>query len=292
MIRTPRTGTSDLFLHRVDLASARVRRAEEQAVTGMKVNRASDAPTVMREVHAVSAGSADQAVYKDNAGSAGMLHSTMDSSLERAQDIVVRLRELAVQMSSDAVDADGRAAAAVEVRSLQASMLDTANAQVGGRYVFAGAVYDAPAFDSAFAYQGDANEPETRVGQDRWVRTGLDGQQVFQGSTDIFATIENLAVALETNSVAATRASLPDLEAGTRQLSQWRSVVGSEQATAEDAAVVAESLDLLFSDRLSALVQADPVAAYTELGEAQNAYTTTLQVIASTRTDNLFDMLR
>ena len=292
MIRTPRSGSSDLFQHQVARASARVRRAEEQAVTGFKVNRASDAPAVIREVHAVAAGSADQAVYKDNAGSAGMLHSTMDTSLERAQDIVVRLRELAVQMSSDAVDANGRAAAAVEVRSLQASMLDTANTQVGGRYVFAGAVYDAPAFDVAYTYQGDANEPETRVGQDRWVRSGLDGQQVFQGGTDIFATIENLAVALETNNVPSTRAALPDLESSTRQLSQWRSVVGSEQVTAEDAVVVSESLDQLFTDRLSQLVQADPVAAYTELGEAQNAYTSTLQVIASTRTENLFDMLR
>jgi flagellar hook-associated protein 3 FlgL len=292
MIRTPRSGSSDLFQNQVARASSRVRRAEEQAVTGFKVNRASDAPAVIREVHAVAAGSADQAVYKDNAGSAGMLHSTMDTSLERAQDIVVRLRELAVQMSSDAVDANGRAAAAVEVRSLQASMLDTANTQVGGRYVFAGAVYDAPAFDAAYTYQGDANEPETRVGQDRWVRSGLDGQQVFQGGTDIFATIENLAVALETNNVPLTRAALPDLEASTRQLSQWRSVVGSEQVTAEDAVVVAESLDQLFTDRLSQLVQADPVAAYTELGAAQNAYTSTLQVIASTRTENLFDMLR
>lgn len=292
MIRTPRSGSSDLFQNQVARASARVRRAEEQAVTGFKVNRASDAPAVIREVHAVAAGSADQAVYKDNAGSAGMLHSTMDTSLERAQDIVVRLRELAVQMSSDAVDANGRAAAAVEVRSLQASMLDTANTQVGGRYVFAGAVYDAPAFDAAYTYQGDANEPETRVGQDRWVRSGLDGQQVFQGGTDIFATIENLAVALETNNVPLTRAALPDLEASTQQLSQWRSVVGSEQVTAEDAVVVAESLDQLFTDRLSQLVQVDPVAAYTELGAAQNAYTSTLQVIASTRTENLFDMLR
>lgn len=292
MIRTPRSGSSDLFQNQVARVSARVRRAEEQAVTGFKVNRASDAPAVIREVHAVAAGSADQAVYKDNAGSAGMLHSTMDTSLERAQDIVVRLRELAVQMSSDAVDANGRAAAAVEVRSLQASMLDTANTQVGGRYVFAGAVYDAPAFDAAYTYQGDANEPETRVGQDRWVRSGLDGQQVFQGGTDIFATIENLAVALETNNVPLTRAALPDLEASTGQLSQWRSVVGSEQVTAEDAVVVAESLDQLFTDRLSQLVQVDPVAAYTELGAAQNAYTSTLQVIASTRTENLFDMLR
>jgi flagellar hook-associated protein 3 FlgL len=292
MIRSPRASSTDLFLQQVDRNSARVRRAEEQAVTGLKFNRASDAPTVVREVHAVSAGGRDQDVFRDNAGSAGMLHTTMDASLGRAQDIVVRLRELAVQMASDAVDADGRAAAAVEVRSLQASMLDTANAQVGGRYVFAGAVYDAAAFDAAFTYQGDANEPETRVGQDRWVRTGLDGQEVFQGGTDIFAVIDNLAVALETNDVASTRAALPDLESSTRQLSQWRSVVGSEQATAEDAVEVAESLNQLFSDRLGQLIEADPVAAYTELGEAQNAYTTTLQVIASTRTDSLFDMLR
>lgn len=292
MIRITRGGTMDRYMSQVQRRTANLAEAERQAVSGLKVARPSDAPATVRDMHGAAAFARDQATWLDNAAHADALLSTMDESLGRAQAVVVRLRQIAVQMASDYHTVESRAAAAVEVRSLQISMRDVANAQFSGRYVFAGTAYDTAAFDANGVYQGDSAEPNAQIGESRYARTGLDGEQVFQGGVDVFLTIDSLATALEAGDADATRAAITDLEAATSQLSQWRSVVGSEQAANEDAVSVAESLETLFTERLQAIVQADPVEAYAELGSMQNAYSQTLQVIASTRTESLFDMLR
>ncbi len=291
MIRATRHGTMSSLASNLGVNGARLRTAEEQAVTGRKYNRASDSPIVVSEIHQVSSAAADQQTWQLNAGTAGTLHSAMDTALGQAHDLLVRLRELAVQMASETQNASGRSVAAVEVSGLADSMLDVANAQMDGRYVFAGTAYDGAAFDATFAYQGTPDEPTTQVGADRFVRSGLDGSQVFQGGVDIFATITSLQTALATNNAAGVSATLSDLDAATRQISDWRGTVGSDQVAAEDASAVAESLDVLFNERLSGLVNVDPVEAYTALGDAQNAYNSTLQVLASSRTNSLLDML-
>ncbi len=291
MIRATRAGLIDRVGDQQRTNSARLRRWEEVATTGLAINRPSDAPERLYEAHNMSKSAANQAQWGSNAGDAASHLQAMDQALTTGHDIIVRARELAVQMAGETVGAAERAAAAVEVRELQQSMLATANITFNDRYLFAGWEYDQPAFDSTFVYQGDANEPEARVGESRYIRVGLDGSQVFQGTVDIFGTLENLAVALETNDQPTTFAQLDDLSAAVAQLSTWQGVVGSEQAAAEDAVAVTESMKVLFSDRLSDLIEADPVVAYMELGEAQNAYNATLRVAASTSTTSLLDLL-
>jgi flagellar hook-associated protein 3 FlgL len=292
MIRVTRNGITDLFLKQAASNSTRLGRASEVAVTGHSFLRPSDAPQSVREIHVMSAAANTEVLYGENAGSAGSHLQAMDDALARTHDVLVRLRELAVAMASETADSDGRAVAAVEVRGLQTVMLDVANSQYNGRYLFAGEAYDAPAFDAAFAYQGDTNVPEARVGEDRFIRTGLVGSDVFQGATDVFATIEALAVALEANDPTAVSATLDDLDAGTSQTSEWRGVVGAEQFAADDIVAVAESMAVLYNGRLSELIDADPAEAYTALGEAKSAYETTIQVAASSSTMSLFDLLR
>ena len=45
-------------------------------------------------------------------------------------------------------------------------------------------------FTSAGVYSGSTTEPSTQVSETTWVRTGLDGSSVFQGSVDVFATLD------------------------------------------------------------------------------------------------------
>lgn len=292
MIRVTRSGITERFLQQAATNNAKLARASEVAVTGQTFLRPSDAPQSVREIHLMSAAASSEVLYGENAASAGSHLQSMDDALARSHDILVRLREIAVGMASEANDADGRTIAAVEVRSLQEEMLTVANTQYNGRYVFAGEAYDAPAFDAAYVYQGDANVPEARVGEDRFIRTGLVGSDVFRGTTDIFATIESLAVALEANDPTAVGATLDALDAATSQTSEWRGVVAAEQLRAEDVVSVSESMAALYNGRLSELIDADPAEAYTALGEAKSAYETTLQVAASSSTMSLFDLLR
>jgi flagellar hook-associated protein 3 FlgL len=292
MIRSTRTGTMARLTDQVGINSSRLRRIEQQAVTGRRYNLPSDAPSLIGEIQSVAEDAADQSVWQENAQSASNLHSAMDNALAQAHDILVRLREVAVNMASDTRGANERAMGAIEVDSLRDSMLAVANTKMNDRYVFAGDAYDTEAFDATFAYVGSAGEPSTQVAESRYVRSGVDGSQVFQGTVDIFATITALSTALAANNAAGIRAELTNLDTATEQISEWRGEIASDQLAAEDAMAVAEGLDELFNARLNDLVSVDPVEAYTALGEAQSAYNTTLQVVAATRTTSLFDLLR
>lgn len=292
-IRATRNGFYDLVQRYSARTSAQLRTVEEQATSGLVMNRPSDQPESVRLVHSLHASVADQAVWQENAESANGMLTAMDDALGRVGDILVRAREIAVGMAGETVGAEGRSVAAVEVRGLQEAMLDAANAQFNGRYVFAGRAWDtAPFSDATGTYVGDATGTEARVGTDRWVNTGLVGSDVFAGSADVFGALEALAVALEANDPAGVSATLDDLDDATRAINVHRGEVGSEMNAADDAVAVSENLAALFSERLDQEISADPVETYTRLAELRGTYEQTLQVAASNAQTSLFDLLR
>jgi flagellin-like hook-associated protein FlgL len=119
----------------------------------------------------------------------------------------------------------------------------------------------------------------------------MDGSAVFNGTADIFGTLEALAVALETNDPVAVGVTLSALDDSTVALNNARGEVGADTVAAEDAVVNSESLNVLFSKRLSDLVTADPIEAYSSLTELRNTYEATLQVAGSASTRTLLDYL-
>lgn len=291
MIRLPHSSLYELTARLQAKNSARLAQAEEVASTGRRINRPSDAPADLFEVHQVSAAMQDQEVWKTNAESATGELDAMDAALADAAGIIVRARELAVAMASETASQEGRSAAALEVRGLQQSMATAANATFNDRYLFSGTAWTTVPFDTLGTYSGSTAEPSTQVAESRWVKTGLDGSAVFNGAADIFGTLEALAVALEANDPTAVGATLTDLETSTSMISDARAEVGAETIAASDAIDNAETLGTLFNSRLAELINADPVEAYTTLAELRTAYDATLQVAGSASTRSLLDYL-
>jgi flagellar hook-associated protein 3 FlgL len=292
MIRATRFGLFDILSHNTRTQMSALRTAQEQAITGLRINRPSDEPAALSELHRMDAAVRDQEVYGANAESADGILAIADGTLASVSDIVIRAREIAVAMAGDTVGADSRAIAAVEARGLYQSMLDVANTDINGRYLFSGTAYDTPPFADDGTYQGNTEEPTVQVGDDRWVSTSFDGSQVFQGSVDIFATLDALATALETDDPTTVSAALGALDLATDQVSSWRARVGTEMNIAEDAVDITGGLGVLMGDRLSQIVEVDPAEAYTRLTELQGAYEATLQIAASsTSSRTLFDLI-
>lgn len=291
MMRVTRYGLFDLLQHHSARQMSALRDAQEQAVTGLRVNRPSDEPASLSEIHRADSSVRSQRQFQSNAGAVSSYLALVDGALAQVSDLLVRAREIAVAMAGDTVNAEGRAVAAVEVRGLQDALLDAANMDVDGRYLFSGTNWGQAAFASDGTYQGSADEPTSQVAADRWVPTGFAGSDVFQGDVDIFAVMEGLATALETNDPTAISAALGDLDLGTTQNSMWRARAGTEMNASDDALEVAGGLEVLMSARLSALVTADPAETYMRMNELQQAYEATLQVAATGTSANLFDFL-
>jgi flagellar hook-associated protein 3 FlgL len=160
---------------------------------------------------------------------------------------------------------------------------------VGDRHLFAGSSYDVPPFDSTGTYVGDTDEPEILIGTENWVQAGWDGSEVFQGSVDVFQVLADLSTALNANIPGDVRALLSDIDTGLEQTIAAHQDVGWAFAKTDDAMVLAEHLEVDFTQHLSALVDADPAESYLRLQEAQMAYSAALQVAAGGMSMGLFD---
>ncbi len=290
-MRVTQSGTWTMVRANLSTILSDTRKVEEQAVTGLLMNRASDSPELRAQVDALSAAVADQSVYERNATQAMSALDTMDSSLSRAHDALARAREIAIQMAGDTVSADERALAAEEIGALRSTLIDAANAEYGGRYLFAGTAYDSLPFDDDGNYAGSTEEPSTRVGEDTWVATGRDGSAVFTGDIDVFAALADLQAALESDDDTGVSDGITNIDTGLDQLVTARAEIGNTTNVAEDALSLSESLSAEFQTRLDDLAAADPAETYTKLSELRSAYSTALQVAASGKKQGLFDLI-
>ena len=291
MIRATRTGFLELSLNRVASQKLDLSKVQNQAVTGLAFQRASEAPVAMAVAQGLNSVALDQDVYVANAASAVGPLTTADEALARVSDLMVRARELSVAMAGDTATADMRTIAAVEVRALGEELLGLANTRYGDRYLFSGTTWNTEPFAADGTYSGSTDEPEARVAESRYVRTAFDGSQVFNGAADVFASIDDLATALETNDATGIGTALTDVDNASRAIVNVRGEIGLETLAAQDAGELAESLGVVYNEHLSILVTADPVETYTRMNELQSAYEATLQVIASASSKSLLDYL-
>jgi flagellar hook-associated protein 3 FlgL len=277
---------------RISSTKAEMAKAEETAISGLKVRRASDDPSRWPEINALQSALDDQKGYLGNVNRVESLLNAADKSLGSATKLVTRAREMAIQLTNEIYTGVDRAAAANEIDTLRSQLIEVANTQMNGRFLFAGTAYDEQAFDDAGAYLGNTDEPEAKIGNNATLRTGWDGTQVFQGAVDVFQVLDDLSTAFAADDIVAIRDTLVGLDGGLEQVIAWRSEIGFGQAAAGDARDIATHMEQLLTERKSEAVEEDPAAAFTKLAELRVAYETSLQVTAATSRSKLFDFIQ
>lgn len=276
---------------RSELSQLRSRFAEAQdrASSGRRVLRPSDDPVAtslaLRERSQVSrAGDHARAIDQGR----GRLEAA-DGALGQVADMLRRAQELTVQASSGTLSADERASIAVEIREIRASVLGVANEEAGGRRLFAGQVDDAPPFDATGAYVGGATAPELEIAPGRRLAVGLPGDAIFSAPTDVFATLDDLATALEADDLAGVRAGLEGTRAAHEQVVSARGALGARSDALETASAVVERMETRALEAQDELVGVDVAEAYLELERARRAYAAAIQIASQLPGPSLVD---
>lgn len=272
-------------------SAERMAKVQRQAVTGKRVERASDDPGLTSRIHNLREVHQDQEVYSQNASWVDGILNRADGALAGLATTLTQAKELAVQMSSEQFPASQRIDAAVTAQSILARGLEHANAQFGDRFIFAGESYDAAAYDAAGAYQGDTGEPEVPVAEGLDALAGFDGSELLQGTGDIIAAFTNLVANLATGDAANVRDSLDDIDAAVDQLTEAQAIVGGEMQVVMDAMDLATALDLEFSAELADETEVDAAQTYSDLFFYQQAYEAALGVTVQARTNLLFSRM-
>ena len=170
------------------------------ATTGKRLNKPSDDPSAIRPVFDTRRQISNVSRDLNTMGQSLDVMQATDGYLNDVENIMQRVKEITSNAANGSLNDQDRATLADEVGQLRKQLLDTANAQVNGKYLFAGynvktqpfvenPNYDATKYDAndsstwPVLYKGDGNATSLEITSGHQVQVTLTGNNLFLGSS-------------------------------------------------------------------------------------------------------------
>jgi len=183
-----------------------------------------------------------------------------------------------------------------EMNGLRDQMISAANTAHAGRFIFGGSVTTTPPYvknpDSSVTYRGNNQDMPLQVTRDSTLQTQIPGSEIFTGAVDIFATMSNLATAMQSGDKAAIDAQVKNLQQFNDVASVARSKVGAYLNTATNIESQQSAAKVVRQTELSHQQDADLAQSATELAMSQQQLQATLAVGARVAQLTLLDYLK
>jgi flagellar hook-associated protein 3 FlgL len=281
---------------------------QEQASTGKRIVLPHDDP--LNAVAVINAKAQDVRLDSDlnNIRTARTSLDVGVASLQAANNILVKARELVIEASNSANDPNAFAGLAGEVEALLGRMIDVANTQHNGQYIFAGTKTDTVPFtqDSLgnLVYQGGEARAVVPVSASQTVDTFYTGSEVFQPgpsstSLDAFEALAALRDDLRNtqglspgDQVRAISQRLADLD---RVRNNVLEVMGEQSASLQNLEGVethAQDVQLETRKLAGELESADLADVVVKLQAQENLFRLTLATSAQLFDTSLLEFLR
>ena len=267
---------------------SRIAKLNEEVSTGKRINRASDDPGRISQLHNVRQQLSNQGVYMKNASQAEQLLNVADTAVKDIHRTLTEARELAVQFANESYNADQRSEAGTVTDSLFERAVSLTNTKFNERHIFAGTAYDGVAYNSSGVYQGASDSPEAVVGDNLAVKTGFDGSSLLTGSSDMFAAMTTLKTALQTDDTAGIVSALDDIDAALLDVEKGMVEIGGEMRRSIDANDLASNLEVELKQAKASIEETNVVDAYSRLVQLQTNFDAAMQVTSMQRYSGLF----
>ncbi len=223
-MRATQTTTYRSLQSFLDRTSDKLATLQLQAATGKRMNRPSDDPTAISPVLSARTQIKSSDRYIETIATGLDRTNNADGYLDSLENTMVRLKEINVATINGALSDIDLETFADEVHQLRASLIDGANAQVDGKYLFAGfaektepfilnPAYDPDLYDEAdpstypVLYGGDSGQVEYEISPNELIKVNAIGNEFMMGdfdhdgaidgdSQDIFVLVTQLEEAL------------------------------------------------------------------------------------------------
>lgn len=259
---------------------AKVSEMQTQLATGKQVLRPSDSPEQAALIQRLSTALDRQDVYAGNLDAINSRLGAEEAALMTAEDVMQRVRELAVQANNATLSTGDRKIIASEVSALRDQLLSLANSQdVSGNYVFAGSMVRTKPFaedaSGTLVYQGDQNRMLVDVSDQRQLALNRPGNEVFPSvirETDgvservgFFSVIDDFGAALLSQDPQELQNSLAEVSELTLNLAVSIADVGSRMRIVETQVESLADAKLRYQTLLSGAEDLDYASAITQL---------------------------
>ncbi|WP_164668082.1 flagellar hook-associated protein FlgL [Virgibacillus doumboii] len=213
----------------------------EQLSTGKKINRPSDDPVIAMKGMGYRTQLTEVQQYQRNTNE---MHNWMDNSdaaLDKATQALQKLRELAVQASNDTYDEEQRESIMEEAEQLKQHLIDIANTNVNGKYIFNGT--DTDAAPISVDENGDitkiginSNPVMIEVSNGTKLKANVDAGEVFAGDSsndsandvsNMFDEIDDFIAALGSDKREEIENSIGTLDANIDNVINARADLGA-----------------------------------------------------------------
>lgn len=155
---------------------------QNQAATQKRVTKPSDDPIASARVLALRTDDRSYQQFIKNMHHARSFLEATDTTLNEMGDVLMRLKELAIQQASDAgASSETRRVVAEEVQQSFNQLVQIGNRKLGERYLFGGQRTTSMPFTPQGDYQGDDNELKVQIHKDSFITSNLPGDRVFLG---------------------------------------------------------------------------------------------------------------
>jgi flagellar hook-associated protein 3 FlgL len=301
-----RVSTAQVFRQSIDAMLERQRelaQTELQVASGKRIQRPSDDPSAALRILDIQEAQQRLAQYQRNADAAMARLAQEETALIGIENLLQRVRELAVQGANGTLSDEDRDAIAVEVREHMDAYLQLANTRdANGEYIFAGFQSLTRPFNhdgaGGFSYDGDDGQRMLKIGDSREVATGDPGS-IFEEfpaaagaglTTNIGEVLYTLATTLEAGN--GYPEALTDIDTAVNRLLDTRAKIGARMNAIEDQKSVNDAFTLAVTDVRSTLEDLDYAEAISRFNQQMTALQASQQAFVKIQDMSLFNFLR
>lgn len=299
-----RISTAQIFRQSVDAMLDRQRelsQTELQVASGKRILNPSDDPSATVRILDLKETQQRLLQFQRNADAATAKLDQEETALQGMENLLQRVRELAVQGNNDPLGAEGRSAVAAEIRQHIDSFLQLANTRdANGEYVFAGFQSQTTPFShdgvGNFSYHGDSGQRMLKIGESREVAVGdpgsifMDFAAAAGGSTNVGEVLYRLATNLEAGN--ADPEALSDIDTALGSLLNLRAKVGARMNAIDDQKDANDAFDLAVTTVRSSLEDLDYAEAISRFNQQLTALQAAQQSFIKIQDMSLFNFMR
>ncbi|MDD3238282.1 MAG: flagellar hook-associated protein FlgL [Candidatus Gastranaerophilales bacterium] len=316
-VRTTTLGTSDRLVSQMMANQSALLNTQIQLSSQKRINRPSDDCVDAAQILSLGRQQDKISTYKDNINTAREQINMLDSSLAQVINVAQRANELAVQGSNGVYSKDQLGAIKTEIDQITASVMDFANTQYNGQYIFAGNNVSSPAYtkgaDGSIVYQGSSGSQDSgrtmEIMEGTYLALNVNGSDVFGSFTPSDTTVDpaipsqgsglfkalgdlSESLALDPPDSQKISESIGTIKDGLNTINNVRTEYGSYASTRLN---MTESyltdLSLSVTEQRSNLEDLDMIQAITDYSNENYAYQASLSSVSKTMQISLLNYI-
>jgi flagellar hook-associated protein 3 FlgL len=273
--------------------------ALEQLSTGKRVNVPSEDPLAASLMVANQDQSSRTDQYLQNIDSLTNQMQSADTALNSVVTALNQAISLGVEGSNGTMTSAQRQQIAQNLQGIQSQILQLANTEIGGTFLFAGTSSTTAPFvldstsPSGVKYTGNDGTNIVGIADGLRVQTNLPGDQLFQNANgDVFGSLQQLITALQTGDTTAAGNATNAVRDAFNSVTGSRIFYGNveNQLNSTQSFLNQEKVNLKSQE--NSLIGADITKAATDLTQATTAHNAALAAAAKILPTSLLDYLK